>query len=80
MARDGTAASLPLLAADGWSPRNHELFPSHLRALAWELLKLGTLLASSRPQFAGQEQAFLDAWKDFVMHRAIRRCTAPRSV
>ena len=79
LGRGGASASLILRAGYPWSFGTHFLFPLPARRRAYDLFKIGRLFAASR--FAGEEQAFLDAWDFGVMPHAIARdegeATAP---
>ena len=77
-AKEGSPAALVLLAAQPWSPMNHELFPARARALAVETLLLGHLLAR-RPQFQNSAAGWLDVWMTAVMPYAVRSCTEARA-
>ena len=68
-----SAAALVLEAAESWSIRTHELFPTAARGRAVELMRLGALLSRCNPVFAGREHAILDAWVTFVLPGAIER-------
>ena len=66
----GSAAALVLRAAEPWSPETHELLPAAARAWAVAVVRLGTLLSR---RFGGEEQSFVDAWRDYVMPHAVGR-------
>ena len=68
-----SAAALVLEAAESWSIRTHDLFPTAARARAVELMRLGALLSRSNPVFAGREHAIFDAWLTFVLPGSIER-------
>ena len=71
LAKGGDSASLVLRASQPWSFGTHFLFPGCARRRAYDLFKIGRLLAASR--FDGEEHAFLDAWEFVVMPHAIVR-------
>ena len=71
LAKGGDSASLVLRASHPWSFGTHFLFPGCARRRAYDLFKIGRLLAASR--FDGEEHAFLDAWDIVVMPHAIVR-------
>ena len=59
------------LAAHGWSPRSHHLFPEHVRTRAVVLVRLGTLLARGRYHLHADSGALIDAWLDHVVPNAL---------
>ena len=71
LAKGGDSASLVVRASHPWSFGTHFLFPDCARRRAYDLFKIGRLLAASR--FDGEEHAFLDAWDFKVMPHAIVR-------
>ena len=66
------AGQMVLRAAEPWSPANHELFPDATRARAWELLRLGRLLAGA-PRFVGHAVALGDVWLGTVLPHVLSR-------
>ena len=59
-----------------WSPHNHGLFPTAVRARAVELLLVGRALARE-PRFGPAfETVMIDLWDDVVMPAALTRAVA----
>ena len=70
-AAPGSPADLVLRAAMPWSPKNHELFPTAVRARAVDLLLIGRALARE-PRFGPVfEHALIELWDDVVMPAAL---------
>ena len=69
--RVGGEVSALLLRAARWSVHSHGLFPKHARARAVSLMRLGYLLAWSRPE--QQQQSLVDVWRDCVLPHAVDR-------
>ena len=60
-----------------WSPHNHGLFPTAVRARAVELLLVGRALARD-PRFGSVfETVMIELWDDIVMPAALTRAGAP---
>ena len=70
-APDGPVASLVLKAAAPWSPATHYLFPAAARRRAWDILKLGHLIASAYVEQRPRE--LVDVWFSMLMPLAIER-------
>ena len=70
-APDGPVASLVLKAAAPWSPATHYLFPAEARRRAWDILKLGHLIAGAHVEQRPRE--LVDVWFSTLMPLAIER-------
>ena len=70
-APDGPVASLVLKANAPWSPATHYLFPAAARRRAWDILKLGHLIASAYVEQRPRE--LVDVWFSTLMPLAIER-------
>ena len=70
-APDGPVASLVLKAAAPWSPATHYLFPAAARRRAWDMIKLGHLIASAHVEQRPRE--LFDVWFSTLMPLAIER-------
>jgi hypothetical protein len=71
LSKGGESASLIIRASEPWSVDTHDLFPFAARRRAYELFKIGILIAASR--FEGGEQGFRDVWEFGVMKHAVDR-------
>ena len=67
----GCTLSALLLRAARWSEHSHDLFPAAARDQAVDLLRLGYLLAWSRPQHQQQASSLVDVWRDYVLPYAV---------
>lgn len=70
-APDGPVASLVLKAAAPWSPATHYLFPAVARRRAWDIIKLGHLIASAHVEERPRE--LVDVWFSTLMPLAVER-------